>query len=378
MANRSFFAWSKKTWRLRREVRFDEVHFEQFHVDWQNSHLVHCMSVWWICWKQFHSNSLFLIFSLYLLDLKLHSSRKILVRDCACTVARRSCGSFVFNQNSLRSWRSCNMPCKPKETHICGQELAARGSPCQRTGLACSSPLPCCGHSSNGSNLWVFVSVWQGWMLLLMKFDEAFMCFLHFLFVFHLLRIQHIISIISFLFIIWIMLNTSSTSNMSFMYSLHSLHDNTSATCSSALSGHPSCSWSYPNSNTPLLPWHHLPQRPGDAENSVLPETAGQSLTLWSGWREKSQVPGEKNESFQVTIFRWETGTFRGSQETPLTYLKISTEPLWSIIPLQVATFWGVIMLCVDFGRCSKDLRPTGCPYMPIAPVNRAPWRLHT
>ena len=79
------------------------VHFEQFHVDWQNSHLVHCMSVWWICWKQFHSNSLFLIFSLYLLDLKLHSSRKILVRDCACTVARRSCGSFGFNQNSLRS-----------------------------------------------------------------------------------------------------------------------------------------------------------------------------------------------------------------------------------------------------------------------------------
>ena len=215
----------KKTWRLRSEVRFDEVHFEQFHVDWQNSHLVHCMSVWWICWKQFHSNSLFLISSLYLLDLKLHSSRKILVLDCACTVARRSCGSFGFNQNSLRSWRSCNMPCKPKETHICGQELAARGSPCQRTWLAASqsSPLPCCGHSSNGSNLWVFVSVWQGWMLLLMKFDEAFMCFLHFLFVFHLLRIQHIISIISFLFIIWIMLNTSSTYNMSFMYSLHSL-----------------------------------------------------------------------------------------------------------------------------------------------------------
>ena len=93
----------KKTWRLRSEVRFDEVHFEQFHVDWQNSHLVHCMSVWWICWKQFHSNSLFLISSLYLLDLKLHSSRKILVLDCACTVARRSCGSFGFNQNSLRS-----------------------------------------------------------------------------------------------------------------------------------------------------------------------------------------------------------------------------------------------------------------------------------
>ena len=154
------------------------------------------MSVWWICWKQFHSNSLFLISSLYLLDLKLHSSRKILVLDCACTVARRSCGSFGFNQNSLRSWRSCNMPCKPKETHICGQELAARGSPCQRTWLAASqsSPLPCCGHSSNGSNLWVFVSVWQGWMLLLMKFDEAFMCFLHFLFAFHLLTIQHIIS----------------------------------------------------------------------------------------------------------------------------------------------------------------------------------------
>ena len=256
MANRSFCAWSKTTWRLRSEVRFDEVHFEQFHVDWQNSHLVHCMSVWWICWKQFHSNSLFLIFSLYLLDLKLHSSRKILVRDSTCTVARRSCGSFGFNQNSLRSWRSCNMPCKPKETHICGQELAARGSPCQRTWLAASqsSPLPCCGHSSNGSNLWVFVSVWQGWMLLLMKFDEAFMCFLHFLFVFHLLRIQHIISIISFLFIIWIMLNTSSTYNMSLMYSLLSLYSNTRVTWSSALSGHPSSSLVFPA----IYKWHQV------------------------------------------------------------------------------------------------------------------------
>ena len=74
--------------------------------------------------------------------------------------------------------------------------------------------------------------------------------FLHFLSVVHLLRIQHIISIFSFLFITWIMINTSSTYNTSFMYSLHSLSNNTRATCSSALSGHPSSSF--------VIVWHIL------------------------------------------------------------------------------------------------------------------------